>query len=105
MEVPMRIHPSARFDSRYFETRTSQRQHRDASSRTQSDHCDVDGLEVGGHLPPTRCSTSLLFSLQMYSSRSVSGSSLAFSLTVQGLVNAFGSSMVSCMSMCPKSTR
>ncbi len=105
VEVPMRVHPRARFDSRHSKARASQRQHRHAPGRAQPDHRNVDGLEVGRHLPPTRCSTSLLFSLQMYSNRSVSGSSLAFSLTVQGLVNAFGSSMVSCMSMCPKSVR
>jgi hypothetical protein len=35
---------------------------------------------------PVRCGTSLLFSLQMYSSKSLSASSAAFSLTVQGFV-------------------
>jgi hypothetical protein len=42
-------------------------------------------VQSQAHLP-VRCGTSLLFSLQIYSSRSLSGSSAAFSLTVQGFV-------------------
>src|SRR5262245_9666435 len=43
---------------------------------------------------PGRCSRSRLFSLQMNSMSSVSGNKRTSSVTVQGLVYAFGSSMV-----------
>src|ERR1019366_8823789 len=52
---------------------------------------------------PTRCSRSLLFSLQIYSSSSESGTSVNGSFTVHGFVSALESSTVTSISRCPKS--
>src|SRR5579863_6855762 len=53
---------------------------------------------------PTMCSMPREFS-QAISNNSVSGSRRTFKFAVQGLVYAFGSSIVMAISMCPKSVR
>lgn len=54
---------------------------------------------------PTRCGKSFSFSLHTNSRSSVSGISSGCNSAVHGFVYAFGSSMVICTSMCPKSRR